>query len=331
MVTNSSGTSGFTTFKDLTLNGGELRATNNLTALSGAFQAYHLLSTVTVGGTSASTISDVSQANGAINIGGTTDLGGGKGSNLLISVADATSSSAADLTISAKLKNSASSSYAVLQTGINKTGLGTLALSGSNSYSGDTNIQQGTLAIINAGSISASTTINISAGATLDVSATTTPWSLATNQSLAGNGSIKGDATIAGTISPGNSLGTLTFSDDLTLTGIANMEINAALTDADLINTAAALSFGGTLNVTNLSGTLALGQSFQLFDFDFAQSSGTFSSVNLPALDSGLSWDDTGLYTSGVIAVIPEPYTPLLLAGAGILGLRRRRIRNANS
>ena len=63
----------------------------------------------------------------------------------------------------------------------------------------------------------------------------------------------------------------------------------------------------------------------------FAQSSGTLSSVNLPALDSGLTWDDTGLYTSGTIAVIPEPYTPLLLARAGILGLRRRRIRNAKS
>ena len=36
-------------------------------------------------------------------------------------------------------------------------------------------------------------------------------------------------AAIAGTVGPGNSLGTLTFADDLTLGGIASMEISAAL------------------------------------------------------------------------------------------------------
>lgn len=326
LVTNSTTTSGFTTFKDITLNGGELRATNTLGALSGTFQAYHLRGTVTVGGTSASTISDVGQANGAINIGGTTDLGGGVGANAVFAVADATSSAAADLTVSAKLKNSANSVFAALQTGIDKTGAGTLALSGVNSYTGATNLQQGTLALVGGGSISTSVVIDVAAGATLDISATTSPWSLATGQSLVGNGSIEGDATIAGTVGPGNSLGTLTFADDLTLAGIASMEISATLSAADLINVAAALAFGGTLNVTNLGGTLVSGQSFDLFDFDLGQSSGTFSAVNLPSLDGGLSWDDSALYSTGMIAVVPEPGTPVLLASlVGVLAMRRRR------
>lgn len=326
LVTNSTVAGGFNTFQNLTLNGGELRATNTLSALSGTFQAYHIRGTVTVGGTTASTISDVGQANGAINIGGTTDLGGGIGANAVFAVANATSSPAADLTVSAKLKNSANSVFATLQTGIDKTGAGTLALTRANSYTGATNIQQGTLALVGSGSISTSTVINVSSGATLDVSATTSPWALATGQSLVGNGTIDGDATIAGTVGPGNSLGALTFADDLTLAGIASLEISAALSDADLITVAAALAFGGTLNVTNLGGTLVEGQSFDLFDFDFAQSSGLFSAVNLPSLDSGLEWNDSALYTTGVISVIPEPGTPALLASlAGLLALRRRR------
>lgn len=326
LVTNSTVAGGFNTFQNLTLNGGELRATNSLNALSGTFQAYHIRGTVTVGGTTASTISDIGQANGAINIGGTTDLGGGIGANAIFAVANATSSPAADLTVTAKLKNSASSAFVALQTGIDKTGAGTLALTRVNSYTGATNIQQGTLALVNSGLIATSTVINVSAGATLDVSATTSPWSLATGQSLVGNGSIAGDATIAGTVGPGNSLGTLTFADDLTLAGIASMEISAALSDADLIAVAAALAFGGTLNVTNLGGSLIEGQSFDLFDFDFAQSSGIFSAVNLPSLDSGLEWNASALYTTGVISVIPEPGTPALLATlAGLLALRRRR------
>lgn len=326
LVTNSTGAGGFNTFQNLNLNGGELRATNTLSALSGTFQAYHLRGTVTVGGTTASTISDVGQANAAINIGGTTDLGGGVGSNAVFAVADATSSAAVDLTVSAKLKNSANSVFAALQTGIDKTGAGTLALTRVNSYTGATNIQQGTLALVGAGSISTSTVINVSSGATFDVSATTSPWALATGQSLVGNGAIDGDATIAGTVGPGNSLGTLAFADDLNLAGIASFEISAALGDSDLITVAAALAFGGTLNITNLGGTLVNGQSFDLFDFDFSLSSGTFSAVNLPSLEGGLSWDDSALYSTGVIAVVPEPGTPALVASlAGLLALRRRR------
>lgn len=152
-VTNGSGATGFNAFRNLTLSGGTLSVTNSLNALTGKFQAYSFKGSITVTGSSASLIDDlVAGPNGAINIGGTTDLGGVRGSDLLVDVEDVTGSIAPDLTISAKLKNSVgpASGYADLATGIVKEGLGTLLLSGANSYTGDTTVNEGTLVIVQA-------------------------------------------------------------------------------------------------------------------------------------------------------------------------------------
>lgn len=149
-VTNGTGNNGFNTFRNLTLSGGTLSVTNSLTALTGKFQAYSIKQSITVTGSSASLIDDlVAGPNGAINIGGTTDLGGGRGSDLLIDVDDVTGSSAPDLTISAKLKSSVGPTpgFVNLATGIVKEGPGTLLLSGTNSYTGDTTVSEGTLVI----------------------------------------------------------------------------------------------------------------------------------------------------------------------------------------
>jgi autotransporter-associated beta strand protein len=149
-VTNGTGNTGFNAFRNLTLSGGTLSVTNSLNALTGKFQAYSLRESITVTGSSASLIDDlVAGPNGAINIGGNADLGGGRGSDLLIDVEDVTASSAPDLTISAKLKNSVGpgGAFANLATGIVKEGLGTLLLSGTNSYTGNTTVNEGTLVV----------------------------------------------------------------------------------------------------------------------------------------------------------------------------------------
>jgi hypothetical protein len=69
----------------------------------------------------------------------------------------------------------------------------------------------------------------------------------------------------------------------------------------DLIRGLASISYGGTLNVTNLSGTLAPGDSFQLFQAGSYNNS--FAATNLPALAIGLGWTNS-LSTDGRIAVI---------------------------
>ena len=82
------------------------------------------------------------------------------------------------------------------------------------------------------------------------------------------------------------------------------------------------MTFGGTLNVNNVGGALVNGDTFDLFNW--GSTSGTFSAVNLPGLDPGLTWDDTALYTTGTITVVPEPRAALL-GGLGMLALLRRR------
>lgn len=47
--------------------------------------------------------------------------------------------------------------------------------------------------------------------------------------------------------------------------------------------------------------------------------------MNLPALTGGLTWDQSNLYSTGTIAVIPEPNAAALLGGLGMLALLRRR------
>jgi fibronectin-binding autotransporter adhesin len=187
---------------------------------------------------------------------------------------------------------------------IAKTGNGTWTLSGTNIYRGSTTIRAGTLALAVSGSISNSSVIDVQGGAIFDVSAQP-GFMVASNQTLKGNGNVTGSATIAafGTLSAGESVGSLTFSGSVALAaGSTNIvEIDKANLTNDLVN-AASVIYNGTLVVSEISGTpFVQGDTFRIFNA--GSYTGSFAATSLPALDPGLAWDLSKLRIDGTISV----------------------------
>jgi len=94
---------------------------------------------------------------------------------------------------------------------LTKVGTGTLTLSGANTYSGNTTISAGTLALGSAGSINNTAKISVAAGATFDVSAIAS-YTLGSSTSITASGTSSA-ATIKGgtTVSLGSRPITLTY------------------------------------------------------------------------------------------------------------------------
>ncbi|EEF62338.1 beta strand repeat-containing protein [Pedosphaera parvula] len=165
-----------------------------------------------------------------------------------------------------------------------KLDAGTWTLFGQDTSSGTTTVSNGTL-VIN-GSLGTNLT-TVAGGA------------------LGGTGVILGPVvvTTGGTLAPGTSIGTLMVSNSLTLQpgSFTSMEINKSAGLSDAVVGLTSATYGGTLVVSNLSGTLAIGDSFKLFDA--LTYSGTFASI-LPAIPgSGLAWNTNTLATDGTLRV----------------------------
>lgn len=131
---------------------------------------------------------------------------------------------------------------------------------------------------------------------------------LASGKMISGRGSVKGNFTVGNgaRLSPGtNGIGTLTFSNSLTLLagGTNIFKITKAPLTNDVVRIIGALTNGGTLIVTNISGTaLAAGDSFKLLNA--ASYNGSFGAYVLPSLPGGLQWNTTALATNGMLTVV---------------------------
>ncbi len=129
---------------------------------------------------------------------------------------------------------------------------------------------------------------------------------LRANGALVGNGSITGTLTVqsGGTLAPGNSLGKISLSAPPSFSGTVRLEVSrtGALLTNDVVAVTGTLTYGGALVVTNIGpDPLVLGSSFKLFNAtSFA---GSFASLTLPALASGLTWANK-LLADGSVAVI---------------------------
>ena len=188
--------------------------------------------------------------------------------------------------------------------GVLKLGASTLTLAGSGTYTGNTTISNGVLALIGTATIANSTNLDVTSGAQLDVSGLTGSFSLASGQTLKGAGSVKGNVTVAAgsTIAPGESaIGTLTVSNNVTLAGTNVMIVNTnASPNASKLVVGGTLAFGGTLVINNVGAGVSTNSTFTLFS---AGGTGSFAAISPATPGTGLVWDTSALNASGILKV----------------------------
>lgn len=112
-------------------------------------------------------------------------------------------------------------------------------------------------------------------------------------------------------------VGSLLFSEN----SILNMQIGGPLPGSgyDQLVTSGTIYADGTLQVDLINAYQPLlGDAFDLFEGDLA---GEFDTVAVPTLGSGQSWDMSALYSSGTLAVVPEPSTVAALVSMAALGM----------
>jgi len=206
------------------------------------------------------------------------------------------------------------------------TGGGILALAGTNTYTGSTLVNAGTLMLTNSGSISNSPLVNIAAGAVLAAN-NGGFFVVNSGQTLAGNGSIVGAMNLKtnATLSPGNGgTGILTVSGVAVLAGTVAMELNKAAHTNDVLATASTIFYaGGTLALTNLSGTLTATDTFKLFQATSYSVSGLLK-ITPASPGAGLAWNTNTLTIDGTLriatATLPSPgFTTAAIAGNGFV------------
>jgi len=230
---------------------------------------------------------------------------------------------------------------------LTKTGSGRLELAAENTYSGATVINDGTLALVDGGSIKSSLIIvgenAAQKSAVLDV--TDGGLVLTDGKTLSGHGKIIGNVTLddGSTLAPGNSIGTMRFDGDVWLNAGTRLEFDlGAPSLCDLVEITGTLSLPEsdtiTLFLSNdavLDGILGIGK-YTLFTYATLDSvrddmnevffldttSFTFGSESyIFSLRSG----GGEIYLAITSTIVPEPASLALLALGSLTLLRRRK------
>lgn len=268
----------YTAIGGVTLNNGATLTVNPGSA-SGTYQGYQFRGPITVGGSSSSTIST---GNGTDNHLDT---------NTVFNVADVTGDSGADLTVSTGFRNT-SGDFGTVPAGLIKTGAGTMLLTANNSYTGNTTVGNGVLALSGSGAISTSPNIIIAGGATFDVSALSPAFALASGQTLSNSTStaiLNGSADAsAGTVS-------LTFASGTPSLTVANGTLT--------------LASGTVFKVNNTGTTLAEG-SYKLISAGAGGSVAGTAPSSVTIGGSGVSGTASLQITGGELYLVVTGVTP---------------------
>jgi autotransporter-associated beta strand protein len=239
------------------------------------------------------------------------------------------------------------------------TGPGTLTLNATNTYSGITRVNAGTLALGSSGSIGTSAGVSLASGARFNVSTVSGGFNLGATQTLSGGGTIAGNTTISGTHTPGFSPGVQTFENNLSYTAGSSVVwelIDDSLagrgTNYDGIDVGGNLSFSGATTLTldfdlagsavdwsdslwssnitgntgwkiyAVTGTISGFQNLQLASINWLDGQGDAFKSARPDASFSLFQGTDGIYLN--YSAVPEP-SAALLGGLGMLALLRRR------
>jgi autotransporter-associated beta strand protein len=181
-------------------------------------------------------------------------------------------------------------------TGLTKSGSGTLTFANANDFMGPVVVSGGTLMVNGA----------IAASGAYDMGAVT----IQTNTALGGSGLLGGPTSLdAGALlAPGATIGTLSFSNNLTLNVGAKAifelnKTNGTVTN-DFVMVGGVLSVtGSTLTVTNVGPSLVAGDKFTLL----SQPTIGFTIVNLP---TGYTWTNNLAVDGSITVLAVTPSTP---------------------
>jgi autotransporter-associated beta strand protein len=254
------------------VNNGELRIQNGNSLYS------TLTSTVTVNGGTLSLDNNITVANNPVSISGTgydnkgallNHAGNNNYNSLITLAADSSikSNAGSSLTLNPSSGNAITGAFGVTFGGagnitvskpidstvasLTKNDSGTLTLSGSNAFTGDTTIKAGTLVLGSNGTLASTKIIIGDAGSTsavLDVTAKSTGFTISSNQALSGIGTVDANTsstiggsdgskyavTIDGIHAPGNNQGSQTIDGSLSYTATSIFEWDlASNTDTD--------------------------------------------------------------------------------------------------